>query len=453
MAGMNSVLIEPPTGAPEPADFELIAGMMEVFAKSGSALAALDWGLPRLLASIGAEAGALFTPAARPGYLACTVCAGPVDIAGMEVAVDSSLVGAVFGDGQIRRSLMARPHLHHAARAGSSPASARPPDRPPARPLDQHDPQIDRHTGMITRSALSVPVGQGDQPSGVLQAINKSGADTAEFSAADASRLAALAGVLGLAMANLELAKKAIQDQLLARDLEQAEQIQRLMLPSVHKSDRLAGMMLPARQLAGDFFSWHSRSADICFCLGDVSGKGISAALLAARLVSLFDFLSGQLACPVMLARQLNRAFCRQNQSGHFASLICGRLDQRTGETALVNCGHLPVLLLDPAGGRQDLPASTLPLGIAEGAEFSPHAQRFLLKSSCLFAFTDGVTEARLASKGQPELGSDRLAGWLAAGLHLPAADQAAALKARLEAGGITRHDDASLLVVTGRRP
>ncbi len=108
---------------------------------------------------------------------------------------------------------------------------------------------------------------------------NRADGTGAGFSPADADRLEALARVLGLAIANIKLARQAVQDRLLERDLEQAGQVQKMMLPAAVPGGRLAGLMLPAPalggQLAGDFFSWHETRAGHAFCLGDISGKGM----------------------------------------------------------------------------------------------------------------------------------------------------------------------------------
>jgi sigma-B regulation protein RsbU (phosphoserine phosphatase) len=214
--------------------------------------------LPRLLAAISAEAGALFMQGRKAGILVCSACSGPVDIAGAEVPIASSLAGKVFSDGKTRSS------------SGLQQTG-------------QHDRRIDRQTGLQTRSALTVPVALGTERFGAQQAINKKtgkkGQSNKPFSRQDANRLHALAGVLGLAIANMKLARQAVQDRLLEHDLEQAGQVQKMMLPAPDPAGRLAGLMLPAPvlggQLAGDFFSWHKTRAGHAFCLGDISGKGM----------------------------------------------------------------------------------------------------------------------------------------------------------------------------------
>jgi len=433
------------------------------FCRKNAPLEALNWVLPQLLAAISAEAGALFMPGRRAGMLVCSACIGPVDIAGAEVPVTSSLVGKVFSDGKRR--------LSHNLQAGAT-----------------HDRRIDRQTGLQTRSALTVPVALGPDRFGALQAINKKPAEKkpagknisgkkttgknisgeklsgpgqnradgtgAGFSPADADWLEALAGVLGLAIANMKLARQAVQDRLLERDLEQAGQVQKMMLPAAVPGGRLAGLMLPAPalggQLAGDFFSWHETRAGHAFCLGDISGKGMGAALLMARLLGLFDWLAGRLLAPQRLALQLNEAMCKAENQSRFASFVCGQIDPAGQELQLVNCGHLPLLLLDPSGARRDIAASCPPLGVVSGAGFTPQMETLTLGRASLFAFSDGITEARFEAGQGAELRVDQLALWLAEGVGLSAASQAERIHRRLEAADLATHDDASLLIVSG---
>ncbi len=427
--------------------------MMQIFAEKNAPLEALNWALPQLLAAISAEAGALFMPGRKAGMLVFSACVGPVDIAGAEVPVASSLVGKVFSDGKRR--------LSHNLQAGAT-----------------YDRRIDRQTGLQTRSALTVPVALGPDRFSVLQAINKKPAEKkpagknisgeklsgpgqnradgtgAGFSPADADRLEALARVLGLAIANIKLARQAVQDRLLERDLEQAGQVQKMMLPAAVPGGRLAGLMLPAPalggQLAGDFFSWHETRAGHAFCLGDISGKGMGAALLMARLLGLFEWLAGRLLAPQRLALQLNEAMCKAENQSRFASFVCGQIDPAGQELQLVNCGHLPLLLLDPSGARRDIAASYPPLGVVSGADFTPQMETLTLGRASLFAFSDGITEARFEAGQGAELGVDQLALWLAEGVGLSAASQAERIHRRLEAADLATHDDASLLIVSG---
>ena len=423
-----------PGPSSDPQDFSLVCRMMQIFAEKNAPLEALDWALPQLLAAISAEAGALFMPGRTDGMLVCSACAGPVDIAGAEVPVASSLVGKVFSDGKRR--------LSHDLQMAGRPGGA------------AHDPRIDRQTGLVTRSALTVPVALGPDRFGALQAINKKGSQNAAFNRADADRLEALAGVLGLAIANMRLARQAVHDRLLERDLEQAGQVQKMMLPAPDPSGRLAGLMLPAPalggQLAGDFFSWHKTRAGHAFCLGDISGKGMGAALLMARLLGLFDWLAGRLLAPQRLALQLNEAMCATENQGRFASFVCGQIDPAGQTLQLVNCGHLPLLLLGPSGARRDIAASCPPLGVVSGADFTPQLESLTLGQASLFAFSDGITEARFEAGKGAELGLDHLALWLAGGIGGTAASQAERIHRQLQADDLATHDDASLLIISG---
>jgi sigma-B regulation protein RsbU (phosphoserine phosphatase) len=169
-----------------------------------------------------------------------------------------------------------------------------------------------------------------------------------------------------------------------------------------------------------------------------------------ARLLGLFDWLAGRLLAPQRLALQLNEAMCSKDDQGRFASFICGQIDPDGQQLQLVNCGHLPLLLLGPSGARRDIAASCPPLGVVSGAEFTPQIEILTLGQASLFAFSDGITEARFEAGKGAELGFDQLALWLAEGIGETAAKQAERIHQRLQAADLATHDDASLLIISG---
>ena len=98
-----------------------------------------------------------------------------------------------------------------------------------------------------------------------------------------------------------------------------------------------------------------------------------------ARLLGLFDWLAGRLLAPQRLALQLNEAMCKAENQSRFASFVCGQIDPAGQELQLVNCGHLPLLLLGPSGARRDIAASCPPLGVVSGAGFTPQMETLTL--------------------------------------------------------------------------
>jgi len=141
---------------------------------------------------------------------------------------------------------------------------------------------------------------------------------------------------------------------------------------------------------------------------------------------------------------------CATENQGRFASFVCGQIDPAGQKLQLVNCGHLPLLLLGPSGARRDIAASCPPLGVVSGADFTPQLESLTLGQASLFAFSDGITEARFEAGKGAELGLDQLALWLAGGIGGTAASQAERIHRQLQAADLATHDDASLLIISG---
>jgi sigma-B regulation protein RsbU (phosphoserine phosphatase) len=179
-------------------------------------------------------------------------------------------------------------------------------------------------------------------------------------------------------------------------ELSLASRIQRNLLPPVPAPTaglRLAARMEPAERVGGDFYDFLSVDpSSLFFVLGDVSGKGIPAALLMASTRSFFRSLAPDCRNPQQLARRLSEALWADNGGTPYATAIVGRFDLQDGVLSYVNAGHPPGVILGPEGCR--VAASTgPPLGILQGATYS--AEQIALSEGDIGAFvTDGITEA-----------------------------------------------------------
>jgi sigma-B regulation protein RsbU (phosphoserine phosphatase) len=232
-------------------------------------------------------------------------------------------------------------------------------------------------------------------------------------------------------------------------DLEWAARIQKAHLPQIGKE--IAGWDFafafePAGPVGGDCCDvlTHEGSDEATFLLGDVSGKGVPAAMLASSLHATIRSLAGT-GLPVgSLVERANRLFRAASVSRSFATLVCGRTRAR-GSLEICNAGHCPPLLR--SGGRVcEIAPTGLPIGTFLSADYGSQELR-LAEGDFLVAFTDGLTEARDSSG--VEYGSERLAALLAR-LERPSARsvvEACLADLHDHAGGI-RSDDLSLLVV-----
>jgi len=188
--------------------------------------------------------------------------------------------------------------------------------------------------------------------------------------------------------------------QKMESELAIAAQIQRSMVPHLDAGDHhdprydLAGLFHPARMVGGDLYDFFLLEEDrLCLFIGDVADKGVPAALLMARTVTLIRMLARQTSTAAEILSAVNHELCINNDECQFVTLFCGILNLQTGRFVYAGAGHdAPVLVRE--GGVQRLPLETGPaIGLDDEASFP--AQECLLRTDDLLVlFTDGITEA-----------------------------------------------------------
>ena len=197
-------------------------------------------------------------------------------------------------------------------------------------------------------------------------------------------------------------------------ELRIARRIQEEMLPkaSLDRFDLTArGFLAPAKEVGGDLFDYYIREEKLFFCIGDVCGKGVPAAMLMAVVHSMLRMLSEQEEAPARILGELNREACRNNATGTFVTLFLGVLDLSTGRLRYCNAGHdRPVLVGDSV---EELPAlANVPVGVFDDVTYQEQ-EAMVAPGSLLFLYTDGVTESMDADRRQ--YGRERLLGALSA--------------------------------------
>ncbi len=201
-----------------------------------------------------------------------------------------------------------------------------------------------------------------------------------------------------------------------------ARQVQTRLLrtaPLRLRSIEVSAACLPALEVGGDFYDlFQIDSSHLGMLLGDISGKGVSAAILMASLQaairSHYASRSGGLRA---VLRSVNRLFFDWTDTHHFATLFIAEYDDRSHSLSYVNCGHLPPMLLRADGGLERLAATATVIGILPDWDCEVHKTR-LEPGDTLLMFSDGVTETTGADDA--EFGEERLADALraSAGLH-----------------------------------
>lgn len=200
---------------------------------------------------------------------------------------------------------------------------------------------------------------------------------------------------------NKQLIESTAKNERMESELQIANTIQMAMLPKVFPPfmDRLDlnlyGIVDPAKEIGGDLYDFYVRHNKLFFCIGDVSGKGVPAALVMAMTRSLFRNITAHEEQPAEIVRKMNRAIVDQNAQNMFLTLFLGVMDCETGELQYCNAGHnAPVVIRDEGLAISELEVvPNLPLGIEP--EFVFKAQQTKLQhGDTLFLYTDGLTEA-----------------------------------------------------------
>jgi sigma-B regulation protein RsbU (phosphoserine phosphatase) len=198
------------------------------------------------------------------------------------------------------------------------------------------------------------------------------------------------------------------EQQALERDLHLAAQIQEKLLPE-------PDFAVHGWQVALHYEAFGPVSGDYCdlvdgeenslyFMLGDVSGKGVAAAMLMTQLHAMFRTLISLRLSVCQLVERANHLFCESTLPMHYATLVCGKATW-SGEVEICNAGHLPILWRR-AGDVQSIKATGLPIGVFSNQEFSS-TKLPLAPGDSLLLYTDGLSEARNSSGD--EYGIERL--------------------------------------------
>ena len=235
-------------------------------------------------------------------------------------------------------------------------------------------------------------------------------------------------------------------------ELSIARDIQMSMLPQnfPRRDDcDIYAMVQPAKEVGGDLYDFIVVGNSIYFLVGDVSGKGVPAALFMAIARTAFRFV-GALGLPMdEVMSRVNNCLCDGNKNEMFVTIFAARLDLETGEMEYCNAGHNPIVVIAPDGSASFLRAKpNLAAGLFE--EFPYQKETALLElGTRLILYTDGVTEAERADKQQ--YGDEALLKW-ADGLNSSASAYASTLDLYSSVKAFTRgaeqNDDITIMSI-----
>jgi serine phosphatase RsbU (regulator of sigma subunit)/pSer/pThr/pTyr-binding forkhead associated (FHA) protein len=258
-------------------------------------------------------------------------------------------------------------------------------------------------TALDIRSLLCVPlIAPEGKRLGVLQLDRYRPGVT--FQSEDLQLLTAVGLQVAVVLENAALHAEVLREERLRQELAMAREIQEGFLPTDFPRPRevgyeLFGRVLPAHEVSGDFYDFFAlRDKRLAFLVGDVSGKGMPAALFMVAVRTLGRHLAAAGDSPAAMLGRLNNALAADNPSNMFVTLVHGLYHPATGEVVLASSGH-PLPLLRRADGRVETVAmeSGRLLGY-EGGDLGVTDARFTLgHGETLILYTDGCTDAHAA--------------------------------------------------------
>ena len=237
----------------------------------------------------------------------------------------------------------------------------------------------------------------------------------------------------------------------LHHELELAREVQRSLLPSDNRNTGcLVGLNVSAKMMSGDFYDFFRvGNGKVVFCIADVSGKGMHAALLMVKASSLFRFLAKGIQDPTKLLAILNREILETSIRGMFITMIVGVYEPTTRRVRLANAGHLPAIRMRGTDFVAEYPATAPPLGIHSQAGFP--SVEFDLGSHSLYLFTDGLPDAFVNANSR--LGRKGLESLLTKYVKTRPTERLQQIVGALRKNSVQVNDDLTILLLEGEAP
>ena len=248
------------------------------------------------------------------------------------------------------------------------------------------------------RSVMCVPLLTPDNKAlGILQLDTS---DRRQFNEDDLDVLAAVASQAAISIQNASMLESLLQRERLNRDLKIAEQVQKRFLPQVVPTVpgyEFFAHYQPTYEVGGDYYDFVPLSANrMAVALGDVSGKGVAAALMMAKFSG--DTRSSILTenAPAPTATRLNNLLCAAGIPDKFITLSLCVLDVPTRKLTLTSAGHTPVIIRRADGRAEEVgqEVSGIPLGVMEDSDYQ-QTEVEINQGDVVVIYSDGVTDAR----------------------------------------------------------
>ena len=388
-------------------DVEFLAAYSQFFAVSRDLEATLETALTGIVQGVPADSGTLYLLDQDAGELVCRAAIGHDDMRGTRASSEEGILGRC-----LRRNAL------ESAEAGAG--------------LDTPGP------------ILCAPLAADGRPFGVIQITSDRARGS--FTARDINLLQIMANSAALAVANTRKSEELVRQEVMEREVHLAAEIQRNLLPQPGQTDLpIHGYNRPIRLVSGDFFDYFVLPDQrIPFALGDVSGKGINAALLMSKAASLFRCLGKRSDDPASILSIINKEIHETSSRGMFVTMVAGIYDPATGLLRFANAGHEPPLLRKRDRSYQTFPAEAPPLGIVPDMEF--RTTEAALDDGEFYIFSDGLIEFQYGD--QEELGVEGLIQLIEGLADVPLAERLKTLLNTLDREGWALHDDLTVLAI-----
>jgi sigma-B regulation protein RsbU (phosphoserine phosphatase) len=205
-----------------------------------------------------------------------------------------------------------------------------------------------------------------------------------------------LTNVVVVAIENQKLFKQQLGQERMKREMELAGEIQRMLIPDVlpsQKGIQMASMYQPHSEVGGDYFDvFDINDNEIVFCIGDISGKGISAALLMSNFQANLRALVYQEPDLVQLINTLNERFTKITNSERFITFFIAKYNKQTHKMEYVSCGHNPTYIANVDKVEPLTTGCTL-LGMFDELPIVNLGETEVKEESLLFLYTDGIID------------------------------------------------------------
>ncbi|MCB9135447.1 MAG: SpoIIE family protein phosphatase [Anaerolineales bacterium] len=298
---------------------------------------------------------------------------------------------------------------------------------------------------------MLVPVEIRGKISAALGFTKKSG----DFMSPDLKLAQALAEHAGAQIDNVLLYKRNLDQMRLQTEMDLARQVQINLLP--RNPPRIRGLDLwassrPALKVGGDFFDFHQKAGPLTFTVGDISGKGLPAALLMSMTRTVIRSKANDVLVPSpgeIVSQANEELYDDFTDVNMFATVFVGQYDQFNGHVTFANAGHSPVIYRSAQGQAQLLEADGTALGVLP-ISFSQNHTLSFCPGDVLLVGTDGLNETQ--NENQEMFGYDRLLELVNAVSHLPAEKIGQTLYEAVADFGVgqPQFDDQTLMVIKG---